>query len=65
MDKPCEVHFIAAKRILRSAMYKQQVPFVLSGFVYADWVGDVNNRRSTSGYCFNAGLVVVLWCSKK
>lgn len=73
MDKPCEGHFIAAKRILRyvkgtlsfGLMYKQQVPFVLSGFVDADWVGDVNDRRSTSGYCFNAGLVVVLWCSKK
>ncbi|KAH9650394.1 hypothetical protein KPL70_026373 [Citrus sinensis] len=73
MDKPCEGHFIVAKQILRyvkgtlsfGLIYKQQVPFVLSGFVYADWVGDVNDSRSTTGYCFNSGSAAVSWCSKK
>lgn len=73
MDKPCEGHFIAAKRILCymkgilsfRLMYKQQAPFVLCGFVYVDWAGDVNDRCSTTGYCFNAGSTAVSRCSKK
>ncbi|KAL0292772.1 UNVERIFIED_CONTAM: Secreted RxLR effector protein [Sesamum calycinum] len=28
-------------------------------------VGDASDRRSTSGYCFNIGSIVVSWCSKK
>ena len=73
MDKPCEGHLIAAKRILCyvkgtlnfGLMYKQQIPFILSGFVDADWAGDVNDRRSTTDYCFNTGSAAVSWCSKK
>ncbi|XP_073154008.1 secreted RxLR effector protein 161-like [Henckelia pumila] len=73
MDKPCESHFIAAKRIMRyiketlnfGLLYKQNLSFHLTGFVDADWAGDVNDRRSTTGYCFNTRSTTISWCSKK
>ncbi|KAH7567578.1 hypothetical protein JRO89_XS07G0096000 [Xanthoceras sorbifolium] len=73
MDKPRVSHLIAAKRILRyvkgtqnfRSMYKQSTPFHLSGFMDVDWAGDVNDRRSTTGYCFSTGSAPVSWCSKK
>ena len=34
-------------------------------FVDADWVGDLDQRRSTSGYVFNLFGGVVSWMSKK
>ena len=36
-----------------------------SGFVDADWAGDVNHRRSTRGFCFTTGSAAISWCSKK
>lgn len=73
MDKPCESHLIAAKRILRyikgtlnfGLFYQQHTPLLLTGFVDADWAGDLNDRRSTIGYCFNMGSAAISWCSKK
>lgn len=73
MDQPCESHLVAAKRILRyikgtqsyGLMYKESLAFSLSGFVDADWAGDVNDRRSTTGFCFTTGSTAVSWCSKK
>ena len=35
------------------------------GFVDADWAGDLDQRRSTSGYMFNLFGGVVSWMSKK
>ena len=37
----------------------------LSGFSDADWAGDVDNRRSTSGYVFKVANSTVSWCSTK
>ena len=37
----------------------------LSGFSDADWAGDADNRRSTSGYVFKVANSTVSWCSKK
>ncbi|KAL0301535.1 UNVERIFIED_CONTAM: Secreted RxLR effector protein, partial [Sesamum radiatum] len=73
MDQPCEIHLIAAKRILRyikntlsyGLMYEQSKSFSLSGFVDVDWAGDVNDRRSTMGFCFKIGSAAISWCSKK
>ena len=36
-----------------------------SGFVDANWDGDVNGRRSTRGFCFIAGSTAISWCTKK
>ncbi|XP_042028443.1 secreted RxLR effector protein 161-like [Salvia splendens] len=66
-------HLDAAKRILRYVkgtlsyrlLYKNCDNFLLSGFVDANWAGDPNDRRSTTGYCFSTGSAVISWCSKK
>jgi hypothetical protein len=36
----------------------------LVGFAHVDWVGDFDNRRSTSGHCFTL-VGVVSWSSKR
>ncbi|MCP3666765.1 MAG: hypothetical protein GY696_30425, partial [Gammaproteobacteria bacterium] len=38
---------------------------VLSGFADADWGGDLDGRKSTSGYIFFLGGGPVSWCSKR
>lgn len=35
------------------------------GFVDADWAGDVNDRKSTSGFVFKVFDSPVIWCSRK
>ena len=37
----------------------------IHGFVNADWAGDLDQRRSTSGYVFNLFGGAVSWMSKK
>ena len=37
----------------------------IRGFVGADWTGDLDQRRSTSGYVFNLFGGAVSWMSKK
>ena len=38
---------------------------ILVGYSDADWAGDKDTRRSTSGYCFLLAGAVVSWASKK
>ena len=52
MDQPHETHL-------------KSKSFLLSGFVDADWAGDVNDRCSTTGFCFIASSAAISWCSKK
>lgn len=37
----------------------------LTGYVDADWAGDVNNRKSISGYVFKLSSRAISWSSKK
>ena len=37
----------------------------LCGYSDADWAGDVDTRRSTSGYVFQIGSSTISWSSKK
>ena len=37
----------------------------LRGLTDSDWVGDVDNRRSTTGYCFTLGSGAISWSSRK
>ena len=69
---PTVCHWTAAKRIFRylkgtrhfKLQYKGPIR-PLAGYTDADWGGDLDTRRSTSGYCFNVGSGVVSWSSKR
>jgi uncharacterized cupredoxin-like copper-binding protein len=58
-----EIHFQAAKRILRyvkgtldyGIRFSQVKSFCLLGYSDSDWAGCVDDMRSTSGYCFTMG----------
>ena len=69
-------HWTAVKRIVRylkgtsnhGLLYKPQSSVDSSsvvGFSDADWAGDINDRKSTSGYVFQIGGTAVSWRSKK
>ncbi|KAF1318426.1 Integrase catalytic core protein, partial [Globisporangium splendens] len=68
---PCPTHWQAVKRVLR---YLQATPThdirfsgsgELSGYSDADWAGDIETRRSTSGYVFTLNGGCISWRSKK
>ena len=69
---PRLVHWTAVKRILRylkgtsdyGVKYKVQEGEIF-GHCDADWAGDVNDRKSTSGYVFSMSGSPVSWRSKK
>lgn len=73
MQVPRKPHLDAAKRILKfvnssldlGLLYKKGVRCELFGFTDADWAGDLDERKSTSGYVFGLGSGCVSWCSKK
>ena len=71
--KPTQRHWTAAKRVLRylrgttqhGVIYRKEDKPELIGFSDADWAGDQNDRRSTSGYIFQVGSGAISWKSKK
>jgi uncharacterized OsmC-like protein len=78
MDRPTEIHFAAVKRILRylkgtvgfGILYKSSrkassEETKLNGWTDSDYAGDLDDRKSTSGYVFMLGNAVVSWSSKK
>jgi hypothetical protein len=72
MHKPSNVHFVAAKRILRylkGSLHKgvlfQPGPLALTAFTDADWAGDPSDRRSTSGVVVFLGHNPITWLAKK
>ena len=44
---------------------RQSSELKLEGYSDADWGGDVNDRKSTSGYVFKISNGAVSWRSKK
>ena len=67
-----EAHWKAIKRILRylrgTVDYKlcyQGQDLQLKGYTNANWRGDLDERKSTSGYVFLLENSVITWCSKK
>ena len=47
-------------------MYKgSNKHFILKGYSDAYWAGNMDTRRSTTGYCFILGNCVVSWASRK
>ena len=74
MSKPSKDHWTGVKRILRylKGTLKYGLKFSvheeepeLFGYSDADWAGDVDTRRSTSGYVFQIGTSTVSWSSRK
>jgi transposase InsO family protein len=70
---PKESHLVAVKRIIRyvhgttdlGLWYSCESNVVLVGYSDADWAGNVEDRKSTSGGCFYVGTNLVAWLSKK
>ncbi|XP_020243713.1 uncharacterized protein LOC109821972 [Asparagus officinalis] len=73
MSQPTEMHFQAAKRMMRylksstsyGIFYKKQEYEELVAFTDSDYAGDLDDRKSTSGYFFLIGGSAVSWASKK
>ena len=72
MSKPGPMHWMAVKRIMRYLKGTLDMKLRIGGnhinvkgYSDADWAGDVENRRSTSGYVFFVGEGAVSWNSKR
>ena len=77
MGSPLQTHWHAGLRILRyvkstlglgilySADHDISQAVSLFGWTNFDWAGDVDSRRSTTGYCFTLGLGAISRSSKK
>lgn len=70
---PTKQHWTAVKRIMRylrgttnlGLAFFPQVSGKCVGYCDADWGGDLDDRKSTSGYLFQVGGAAVSWRSKK
>ena len=68
-----QVHMIAAKHVMRylkstieySNKYDADCEFKLQGYSDSDWVGNVTDRKRTSGCCFSLGSNMISWFSMK
>ncbi|KAK4398009.1 Retrovirus-related Pol polyprotein from transposon RE1 [Sesamum angolense] len=73
MQSPSQVHYAAAKRILRylrgtkdfGIWYKSTNDAKLVGYTDSDWAGSVDDMKNTSGYIFSLGTGIFSWASKK
>ncbi|CAL2254987.1 unnamed protein product [Prunus armeniaca] len=73
MQNPSQIHYGAAKRILRylqgtidyGIWYKPITDPRLFGYTDSDWAGSVDDMKSTSGYAFTIGSGIFSWSSKK
>lgn len=72
MAKPGWSHWMAVKRIMRYLKGSKHLRLrlgghhiTLVGYCNADWAGDGNGRKSTTGYAFLIGDGEVSWSSKR
>ncbi|KAK2989710.1 hypothetical protein RJ640_030203 [Escallonia rubra] len=73
MEAPTVTHMKAAKRILRylkgtiefGLFYSPSNNFKLSAYFDSDWAGDLDDRKSTTGFVFYMGDTAFTWSSKK
>jgi len=77
MSKPRKKHWTIVKQVFRylcgtsdyGLCYQGRLGLDrvldIHGFVNADWAGDLDQRRSTSGYMFNLFGGAISWMSKK
>jgi hypothetical protein len=72
MSAPTSTHLAAAKRVLRyirgtlhHGIEFTPGPLTLSAYTDADWAGDPDDRRSTSGFLIYLGSNAITWSAKK
>lgn len=73
MDCPIELHYNTTKRVLRylkgttnfGILYRKGGKEQMIGYTDSDYAGDLDDRKSTSGYVFLMSSGVVSWLSKK
>lgn len=73
MSNPSQTHYATAKRVLRyirgtlnhGIYFEGGVGSDLLGYSDSDWVGSVDNMKSTFGYLFSLGSSALCWNSKK
>jgi hypothetical protein len=73
MEKPHEIHWNAAKEVLRylnetldyGIKYIDAFDVELRRYLDFDWANNLDDRRSTTGYVFGIASRVVSWSSKK
>ena len=73
LNSPTQEHWTAIKCVLRylkgtikhGILYSQEISGECVGYSDADWAGDINDRKSTSGYVFQISGAAVTWRSKK
>lgn len=73
MEEPVHSYWKALKRILRyiqgtvsyGLFYSKAEDYKLVGYSDSDWCGDIDDRKSTSGYVFFMGDTAFTWFSKK
>jgi hypothetical protein len=73
LNSPCDSHWNAVVRILKyikrapgkGLVFTDNGHTNIVGYSDADWAGDPNDRRSTSGYCIFIGGNLISWKSKK
>ena len=71
--KPTKQHWTAVKQIMRylkgtsnyGLVYSKDEQQECVSFSDADWGGDLDNRKSTSGYLFKLSGAAISWRSKK
>ncbi|XP_070036069.1 secreted RxLR effector protein 161-like [Nicotiana tomentosiformis] len=73
MEASTSTHLKVTRRILRylkgtidfGLFYSSSSNFNLMGFCDSDYVGDIDGRKSTTGFVFFLGDSVISWSSKK
>jgi hypothetical protein len=73
MESPKDSHWKMEKRILRYVVgtlnfglwYTKSDSNQLSGYTDSDFVGNLYDRKSTSGHAFHLGSNLISWASKK
>ncbi|MCF8701902.1 DDE-type integrase/transposase/recombinase, partial [Corynebacterium sp. MC-10] len=73
MENPTTTHLKTARRILRylkgtinfGLFYSTSNDYKLVGYSDSDWAGDIDDRKSTTGFVFFMGDTAFTWMSKK
>ena len=71
-SNPSEDHWKAITRVLRYIRYTRDYglhytrdPAVIEGYTDANWISDIKDHRSTSGYVFTLAGAAIAWKSSK